>query len=71
MKLIYSTQYHQNVHLEQKLYIFSVKSRFLATQEELEAPLWIWFTLDILLLIFQQKKHFKKYFSQKNINNHP
>ena len=53
--------------LSKKNDIFFLKSRFLAAQEELEAPLWIWFTLKILLLIFQEKIFQKLFFVVKKI----
>ena len=42
-----------------------VKSTFLATQEELEALLWICFTPGIVLLIFEEKI-VENYVLQKN-----
>ena len=42
-----------------------VKSRFLATQEELEALLWVCFTPRIVLLIFEEKIFFRNFFRRK------
>ena len=41
---------------------FFVKSRFLATQEELEALLWICFSSWMILLIFEEK-YYSNFFS--------
>ena len=53
------------MHLEQKKRTFFVKSRFLATQEELEALLWICFTSRMTLLIFEEKIFFGFFFVEK------
>ena len=47
---------------------FFVKSRFLATQEELEALLWICFTSWMTLLIFEEKIFFRFFFVEKKLD---
>ena len=44
---------------------FFIKSRFLATQEELEALLWICFTSWMTLSIFEEKICFRFFFVEK------